>query len=208
MRYDSEHKARTRDRVLKEAAAALRADGPDRLGVAAVMSRAGLTHGGFYAHFESKDDLLSQAVGYMFQDRYDAFFADLETVAPRVGLRRLVDTYLSMRHRDARDMGCPIPILSGELHRLPDAARARFVQAIDRLTGGIVVLLEREGVDAARSRAVSAVAEMVGAIAISRTLSVAGAEEMLVHAKASVERKLGLDAPGHALEARHAQSAP
>lgn len=196
MRYDSEHKARTRDKVLKEAAAVLRADGPDRLGVAAVMSRAGLTHGGFYAHFGSKDALLTEAVAFMFEDRYDAFFADLETIEPRAGLQRLIDSYLSLRHRDARDKGCPIPILSGELHRLPDAARARFVHAVERLTAGIVRLLERAAIAAPRPRASSAVAEMVGAIAISRTLPDADAAEMLAHAKASVEHKFGLAACG------------
>lgn len=192
MRYDSEHKARTRERVLKEAAAAIRADGPDRVGVAAVMRRAGLTHGGFYAHFGSKDELLGEAVGYMFKDRYDAFFADLDTIDPRVGLRRLVDYYLSMRHCAARDTGCPIPILSGELHRLPDAARARFAQAVDRLTGGIATLLERADVEAPHARAMSAVAEMVGAVAIARTLEDARAEDWLGHVRSSVETTLGI----------------
>ena len=192
MRYDSEHKARTRDRVLKEAAAALRDDGPDRFGVAAVMNRAGLTHGGFYAHFKNRDELLTEAVGYMFKDRYATFFVDADTIDPCVGLQRLVDFYVSMRHRAARDTGCPIPILSGELHRLPEAARARFVGAIERLTTGIVTLLERAGVEEARARAVSVVSEMVGAIALSRTLDDDRAQEVLGHVKASVESKLGL----------------
>ena len=193
MRYGNEHKAYTRDRVLKEAAAAIRAEGPDRVGVAAVMKRVGLTHGGFYAHFGSRDELLSEAVGYMFKDRYDAFFADLDTIDPRLGLRRLVDYYASMSHRDARDVGCPIPILAGDLHRLPEAAQARFVQAVDRLTGGIVTLLDRAGIHAPQPRAASAVAEMVGAIAIARTLDNQRADELLGHVRKSVERKLCLD---------------
>jgi len=69
MRYGSEHKAQTRSRVVQEAAAAIRSDGVERIGVAQIMARAGLTHGGFYAHFESKDDLVAQAVEYMFEDR-------------------------------------------------------------------------------------------------------------------------------------------
>ena len=192
MRYDSDHKTRTRDRILKEAAAALRTDGPDRVGVAAVMNRAGLTHGGFYAHFSNRDELLSAAVDHMFNDRYDAFFADIETVDPRAALERLVDYYVSMRHRDARDVGCPIPILSGELHRLPDAARTRFVLAVERLTDGIATLLDRAGVDRSRERAVSAVAEMVGAIAIARTVDDTGAQTLLHYVKRSVTAKLGL----------------
>jgi TetR/AcrR family transcriptional repressor of nem operon len=193
MRYDSEHKARTRDRVLKEAAAALRAVGPDKLVVAEVMSRAGLTHGGFYAHFKSKDDLLTEAVGAMFKDRYDHYFADIETIEPRTALQRFVDNYLSIRHLNARDTGCPIPILAGELHRLPEAARIRFDRAVHRMTDTIAALLERTAIEPARPRAVSAVAEMVGAVAIARTLTAsAESKELLKTTKASVEDKLGL----------------
>src|SRR5882762_3946547 len=66
MRYDDNHKERTRVRVLAEAAAAIRRKGAERVGVAEVMAGAGLTHGGFYAHFTSKDDLVTEAVTYMF----------------------------------------------------------------------------------------------------------------------------------------------
>ena len=193
MRYDGEHKARTRERVLKEAAAAIRADGSDRVGVAAVMARAGLTHGGFYAHFGSKEDLLSEAVGYMFADRYAAFLQDVDTVEPRAALRRFVDYYLSMRHCAARDTGCPIPILSGELHRLPAVAQERFGVAVERLTTAVATLLARAGIDEPRVRAVSAIAEMVGAVALARTHADAGkAEDLLAAVRRSVERKFEL----------------
>lgn len=193
MRYSKEHKAQTRDRVLKEAAAVLRANGPDRLAVAEVMNRAGLTHGGFYSHFANRDELLSEAVGYMFRDRYDHFFSDSDMAEPRVALQRFVDSYLSVRHCKARDTGCPIPILAGELHRLPAKAQGRFDQAVTRLTQGVAVLLERMGVEPAQSRATSAVAEMVGAVAIARTLASSTAVAELLHtAKASVEEKLAL----------------
>ena len=68
MRYDSEHKSQTREKVLKVAAKAIRAEGPRGVGVATIMSKAGLTHGGFYAHFESKDDLIAAAIEKMFVD--------------------------------------------------------------------------------------------------------------------------------------------
>ena len=66
MRYDAEHKQRTRERVLKEAAKAIRRDGPHKVSVAAVMAKAGLTHGGFYAHFGSRDELIAEGVAQMF----------------------------------------------------------------------------------------------------------------------------------------------
>ena len=66
MRYDANHKERTRALLLAEAAAAIRSKGPDRVAVSRIMAAAGLTHGGFYAHFPSKDDLIAQAVTCMF----------------------------------------------------------------------------------------------------------------------------------------------
>lgn len=195
MRYDRDHKAQTRERVLKEAAAAIRTDGPERVGVATIMSRAGLTHGGFYAHFASKDDLLAEAVDYMFADAHAAFFADTDAMDPRAALGRYVDYYLSMRHRDARDRGCPVPILAGELHRMPAAARDRFAAAVDRLKERLVALLERAGIDNAQARTNSAVAEMVGAIGLARVSSDrAAAEALLDHARRSVGQRLDLDA--------------
>jgi TetR/AcrR family transcriptional repressor of nem operon len=69
MRYSSGHKARTRERILTEASRAIRRQGVDKVGVADVMSAAGLTVGGFYSHFASKDDLVAHAVDHMFQER-------------------------------------------------------------------------------------------------------------------------------------------
>lgn len=194
MRYVPDHKAQTRDRVLKAAAASLRVDGPDRVGVASVMAAAGLTHGGFYAHFSSRDDLLSAAVGSMFDDKSARFFADVASVDPRSGLRRFVDRYLSMRHRDSREEGCPIPILAGELHRLPDAARTRFAAAVDRMIDNVATLLDRAGAEGPQPTAVSAIAEMVGAVALARVMPNRDqAATLLATARASVNRKLGLE---------------
>ncbi len=93
MRYDSEHKERTRKRVLREAANAIRAEGPDRIGVAALMAKAGLTHGGFYAHFASKDDLIAQAITQMFDDRYEHWAARTKDLEPAEALDAFIDGY-------------------------------------------------------------------------------------------------------------------
>ena len=103
MRYSSDHKAETRERVLKEAANEIRAKGPDNVAVSGIMARAGLTHGGFYAHFPSKDALVKEAIGTMFADaraRSDKIDADGD---PRDVLRAYVDFYLSPAHRDRRE---------------------------------------------------------------------------------------------------------
>src|SRR3569833_1016183 len=126
MRYDSEHKARTRARLLDEAAASIRAEGPGGIGVATLMARVGLTHGGFYAHFRSKDELIAQAITRMFEDSRALFVARTEGQTPADGLTNYIDAYLSETHRDRTAHGCPLPCLSGELARMPNAARESF----------------------------------------------------------------------------------
>lgn len=197
MRYGCDHKAQTRERVLTAAAAAIRADGPDKMSVAALMSRAGLTHGGFYAHWASKDALLADAIDQMFADRVSCI-ADPADHDPRDLLERYVAVYLSMAHRDGRERGCPVPILAGEMHRLPDVARQRFCAAVTRMRERLAALVERAGIDDAPARAASAIAEMVGTIGLARaTDDRAAAEALLTAATRSVRAKLGLETVSH-----------
>ena len=118
MRYDAEHKQRTREKVLKAAAKAIRAKGPDRIGVAEVMADVGLTHGGFYAHFESKDDLIAAAVSQMFDESRGRLNAETEGRSAAAGLRSYIDFYLSAAHRDARRWGCAVAALASDLPRM------------------------------------------------------------------------------------------
>lgn len=171
MRYDTEHKARTKERVLREAANAIRAQGPDRIGVAALMAQAGLTHGGFYAHFDSKDDLIAQAITQMFEERYRNVIARIEGKPAAEQLDAFIDGYLSSRHRDDPSHGCPIPTLSGELARMPDVARQRFAEGSERMAKWLATLLKQGGVAEPRDLAASIMAEMVGAVALSRIVA-------------------------------------
>jgi TetR/AcrR family transcriptional repressor of nem operon len=170
MRYDSEHKARTRARLLDEAAASIRMVGPGGIGVAALMAKAGLTHGGFYAHFKSKDELVAQAIGHMFADSQALFRTCTEGRTPADGLAAYIDSYLSETHRDRTDRGCPLPCLSGELARLPGPARARFAEGAAELTGLVAERLEKLGAPGADVAAASVVSELVGALALARAV--------------------------------------
>src|SRR5215472_2132990 len=134
MRYDAEHKQRTRARVLKEAAKAIRSEGPHQIGVADVMAKAGLTHGGFYAHFGSKDDLVVAAIAQMFDEAMAAFDRFTARKTPAGALAAYIDFYLSPRHRDAQATGCPLPALAADLPRLDRAAQAGFTAGAERLT--------------------------------------------------------------------------
>lgn len=171
MRYDRDHKERTRRKVLGEAAVAIREVGPDRIGVAGLMAEAGLTHGGFYAHFKSKDALVAEAITEMFDQGYHAFLSSTGGPNPAAGLARFVDRYLSTRHRDKPGEGCPMPSLSGDVARLPAAARKRFAAGAARLTNSIAELLESIRKPNARDLAASIVAEMVGAMALARAVA-------------------------------------
>jgi TetR/AcrR family transcriptional regulator, transcriptional repressor for nem operon len=193
MRYDSEHKEKTRQRVLSEAAAAIRAVGPDRIGVAGLMAKAGLTHGAFYAHFESKDDLVAQAISQMFDESYQRFLARTEHPDPAIAIERFIDSYLSTRHRDHPDHGCPLPSLSGELARLPAPARANFTAGLNRLTSSMAKRISELGRTDANTLASSVVAEMVGALALSRAVAKPSESDAILDAsRRSIKVRIGL----------------
>jgi len=193
MRYGEDHKEQTRARVLQEAAREIRAKGPGGIGVAAIMARAGLTHGGFYAHFKSKDALVAAALDAMFDDARARFEQRASDPDPRTALRSYVDFYLSAAHRDTRDRGCPLPSLSGDLARGDDDARIRFGQGVAGLTGRVAEKLKLIGHADPGRGAASLVAELVGAIALSRAVAdVAQSDAILANAHASVVARFDL----------------
>jgi TetR/AcrR family transcriptional repressor of nem operon len=168
MRYGAEHKEETRKRVLKAAAKAIRADGPHRIAVAGVMAEVGLTHGGFYAHFKSKDDLVAASIDQMFAEGTERAQRETEGVDPATGLGRYLDFYLSPAHRDARGAGCPLPYLSADAPRMDPESRARFADGVARLTDRLAGLLARTGDPDPSANARSLLAEMVGALSLAR----------------------------------------
>jgi TetR/AcrR family transcriptional repressor of nem operon len=171
MRYDPDQKERTHRQILAEAANAIRAEGPDRVGVADLMGKVGLTHGGFYAHFASKDDLIAQAITSMFEQGYANFLRRTEGLEPKKALEAYIDWYLSTAHRDAPSRGCPLASVTGDLPRLPEAARVRYTEGVERLAGGIIRLLKKLGNKNADALAFSALSEMAGALALARATS-------------------------------------
>ena len=195
MRYSNEHKAETRQRVLKEAAREIRAKGPDGVGVAGVMARAGLTHGGFYAHFPSKDALVAEAIGTMFEGARRRAVQFDESDDPRAALRAYVDFYLSHAHRDSREHGCPLPALSGDFARAEAPVRERFGAGVAGLMGRLEDLLGRIGWPDAGSEATALLAQMVGAVALSRSVGEgAPSDAILDRTHAVIVARYGLEA--------------
>ena len=195
MRYDAEHKEQTRTRVVSAAAKSILADGPHRIGVAEVMGKAGLTHGGFYAHFASKDELIVAAIELMFDEALKNLQRLTRDKSPAAALATYVDWYLSPGHRDAREAGCPMAALAGDLPRLGMAARRRFARGVDRLVGGLAMLLSALGQTDAAALAASAVAEMVGALALARGAEPKESDAMLEGSRIRLKTRLGIAKP-------------
>ena len=188
------HKERTRARIIEEAAKAIRQHGPEGIGVAALMKRAGLTHGGFYAHFENRDDLVAHAVERMFQD--DCFRIK-ERVSrlhdPSERLSAFIDDYLSDRARLGVERSCPLPTLTGEAARMPQAARVQFDLGIDGFRRMLRDLIAATGAEDPDGLSSSAMAEMVGAMALARaTRDETEASGLLACSRAQLKRRLGL----------------
>lgn len=133
-----QQKAATRQRLLDAAAARLRHDGPDGTAVADVMADAGLTHGGFYSHFEGKEALIDAAFQHAMTSAREDFFRGLEEVHGTERLRWLAGRYLSPRHRDEPHGGCAFACLAGDAARPDSPLSARFelefLQSLDRVS--------------------------------------------------------------------------
>ena len=119
MRYDPEHKTQTRDRIVRNTAHKLRAEGLNGPGVASVMKASGLTVGGFYKHFRSKDELFAEAIAQAFSDS-EKVYSSLKGLPREDRWKEVVRLYLSPEHCDHPDTGCPVVALA------PEIARAKF----------------------------------------------------------------------------------
>lgn len=175
MRYGSGHKAKSRERIVMAAAERMRDRGAHEVAVADVMARAGLTHGGFYAHFDSKAALLAEATSAMFADTRGraGSLADLAT-APDQDLKDALAAwlagYLSPRHRDRPGRGCPLPALAGEIARTDDRARENFKAGMTEMIARLEAVLARLPRTRPGKEAEAVVAQMVGAVALARAL--------------------------------------
>ncbi len=125
MRYKPEHKTHTRDRIVRNASRKLRAEGLSGPGVASVMKASGLTVGGFYKHFRSKDELLADAIAHGFSESCEKICSSLQNVLPEDRWKEIVRLYLSTEHCDRPDTGCPLAALAPEIARAKISVRKR-----------------------------------------------------------------------------------
>lgn len=193
MRYSDTHKEETRKKVVRAAAAAVRAKGPDGVGVAEIMAEAGLTHGGFYAHFPNKEALVAAAIEEAFGQSRRRFARMTEGISTKAALEAFVDAYVSAEHRDNPQRGCPISTLTNDLPRQGPLVRAAFDTGVENLIGRLEAWLPEGEPAARRGLASSLMAEMAGAVALSRAVSdEALADEVLSGSRVRIKARAGL----------------
>ena len=126
MRYSPEHKAQNHEKILSVAARSFREHGGDSSGIGTVMKKVGLTKGGFYRHFNSKDDLVVEAVARAFDEMGKGMLEAAESAPEGQALRAIIERYLSARHANSPGMGCVLSALGPELARKPLPVRKRI----------------------------------------------------------------------------------
>ena len=175
MRYSKEHKQETHARIVKKASVRLREKGAHGIGVADLMKEAGLTHGGFYAHFDSREALVIEAFGYAM-DRAAEHWRNMAAEIPmEKRLSTIVDSYVSAAHRDDPGRGCAVPTLGAEIARESAKTRKAFAAKLDQMIDLVADQIPDVPRKTARRLAMGTMATMMGALVMSR---VAGSGEM------------------------------
>src|SRR5581483_1864653 len=189
MRHSKEGKAASRERIVAAAAARIREAGTEQPGVAEIMRAAGLTHGGFYKHFGSRDELIAEAVDHALTDsesRVSELMAEADDP-----LAAFADSYLTVAHRDDPATGCAVAALGTDMPRVGGPAREAYRAQVERYLAHLQGFLDGDD-ETARRRATVTLSAMVGAVMIARALGpTPRSEEILRDVREAVrERRL------------------
>jgi TetR/AcrR family transcriptional regulator, transcriptional repressor for nem operon len=164
------HKARTRARIIETAARAFRERGVEPVGIAEVMHEAGLTHGGFYAHFPSKEALVAEAAVLGMAESRREFVSEAAEANPQAPLVEIIRRYVSRYHRDHPAEGCAIPALTSEVAREPDSVRHAFTTGLEEFIGLLQEYMPGTTPEDQHDAALILAAGMAGAVALSRAV--------------------------------------
>src|SRR3979490_1626039 len=164
MRYSKEHKLETHARIVKKASVGLRERGAHGIGVADLMKDAGLTHGGFYAHFDSREALVIEAFAYAMDRGTECWRKLAEQTPAHKRLATIVDSYLTPVHRDDPGRGCAIPTLGAEIARESPKTRKAFAAKLEQMIEMIAAQIPDVPRNTARNQAMASLATMRGAV--------------------------------------------
>jgi TetR/AcrR family transcriptional repressor of nem operon len=180
MRYRPEHKAEVHQKIVKDASRRVRSEGLNGAAVAAVMRDTGLTHGGFYKHFENKDELLVESLRESFRDIIDKLVRVAEQSPSETAWKAIVKSYLSLEYCDHAERGCPLTALAPELARVDKKMTEQVVAELVKYKDRMVPFMPgRRTVD--KERAFFAIfSAMIGAVEIARILPDRAVQEKIL----------------------------
>jgi TetR/AcrR family transcriptional repressor of nem operon len=170
MRYVEDHRRQTHSRIVENASYGLRQNGVEGLSVADLMKLAGLTHGGFYNHFESRAALVGEAIAFAMDQMVERWKKLANGKANGDRFEALIADYLSPRHRDDPEHGCALPALAADVARSSPSERRALASKLENMIDIFVELLPDEAPQQAREIATGAIATMVGSIVLSRAV--------------------------------------
>jgi TetR/AcrR family transcriptional repressor of nem operon len=187
MRKSRAEAARTRERIVSGASAMFREHGLADVGVATVMADAGLTHGGFYSHFESREALVAEAIRFaLVQSAQRIYLSELRN-GDKPGYSRLIHKYLSAGHRDNPKNGCVLASLGAEVARQGGESRTVFSQGVDELVTLLADLSPARTRNARRAHILSVISALAGALTLARAVNDPGvSDEILVSVRKSL----------------------
>lgn len=171
MRRSREEAAKTRQEIIKAASTLLRERGLHGISVAELMSEIGLTHGGFYTHFESKEALTSEALDAAFGESMRQWSSVLESARTKNGFTSLVDLYLTEEHLKDPGTGCAVPALGSEIARAGREVRESVAKGIGEMIEVFAKQMDDPLPERRRERAIVTVASLVGAIVMARCVN-------------------------------------
>ena len=169
MGHSQANKREHHEQIVGVAASRFREDGVDRVGVADLMRDAGLTHGGFYRHFESRDELVAEAVERALHDGGQAMAAVAES--PHDPLAALIDAYLSTTHRDNLGKSCAVTTLASDVARSNPRVQAAYTNQVGVYIDMLVGLLPPGPAGPRRVSAIAALSTLVGAVSMARAVN-------------------------------------
>lgn len=170
MRYVKGHGLQTRSRIVEEASYGLRQGGADGMSVADLMKLAGLTYGGFYARFESRETLVVEAFTLAMDRKVSQWLRLMKGMPVEERFDVIVEEYLSPGHRDDRAHGCVLPVLGADIARSGKKARHIFARKLDEMIDVVTMLFPEKSPKEARQIAAGALATMMGSIALARAV--------------------------------------
>lgn len=166
------------ERIVVGAARLMRERGVRGTSVADAMNEAGMTHGGFYRHFDTKDDLVVEALRSAFDDFAEPLELRQKIESPQAVAAEYKALYLSLQHIENPGFGCPMPALGSDLAREPAAIRAEFSAGVERVVAALSAAIEGTA-EERRGAALREVSMLVGAVLLARACDGAMASDIL-----------------------------